>query len=77
VLVLAAVIGGPASPSHPHLGAKRVPGADRSTRDLFRAQHARVEARLVTLVGDEVEDFLGRALDRKLALYAWHRSAGP
>src|SRR6266498_3237377 len=59
--------------AHAHgLGAESRAGADRSLRDLFRQAHARVEAWLVALVGDEVEDLFHRPVDDDFTFYADH-----
>ena len=50
---------------------------DRTLRDQLGVNHPRVEARLVALVGDEVEHLLDRPLDHDLALDLGHYSSVP
>src|SRR6266508_5378318 len=51
---------------------KRVPTPMGSVRDLLRAMHLWVVARLVPLIGDEVEDLLHRSVDDDLTFDADH-----
>src|SRR6266545_6898218 len=51
---------------------KRVPTPMGSVRDLFGATHLWVVARLVPLIGDEVEDLLHRSVDDDLTFDADH-----